>query len=190
MATRYRELQLNAQGLLEQRLAESLGLDKYAAIMKAVRTVDVSADETFQKQFNAFYKVRKSAGWRSNFYGLFERAKNETLLYEDVLRALYESTGTVESSFSSKMLATLDDQCPIIDQYVLRNLGLAITGNGKKSRMESSIQTYYALCDWYDDYLETGEARGNIAWFDSVLPDYAWISDVKKIDYLLWAKRD
>ena len=190
MMNRYRELQLDAKELLEQRLAESLGLDKYAAIMNSVRTVDVSSDETFQRQFNAFYKVRKNAGWRNNFYGLFERAKNETLLYEDVLKELYDSTGFVESSFTSKMLATLDDQCPIIDQYVLKNLGLAITGNGKESRMESTIQTYYALCDWYDDYLETGEARENIAWFDSVLPGYAWISDVKKIDYLLWAKRD
>ena len=88
------------------------------------------------------------------------------------------------------MLATLDDQCPIIDQYVLRNLGFVIAGNGKAARLDSTIQTFYALCDWYDDYLETDEARDNIARFDSILPSYAWLSDVKKIDYLLWAKRD
>ena len=190
MEDRIRQLQLNAQDLLEQRLAESLGLDRYAFIMKSVREVDVSSDETFQRQFNAFYKVRKSAGWRNNYYSLFERAKIEPMLYEDILKRLYDSTGCVESSFASKMLATLDDQCPIIDQYVLKNLGLVITGSGRAARLDSTIQTFYTLCDWYDDYLETEEARNNIAWFDSILPGYAWISDVKKIDYLLWAKRD
>lgn len=190
MAKRNSELHLNAQNLLEQRLAESLGLDKYAFIMKSVREVDVSANEMFQRQFNAFYKVRKSTGWRNNFYGLFERVKNEPIPYEDILKYLYDSTGFVESSFASKMLATLDDQCPIIDQYVLKNLGLAITGTGKAARLENTVQTFYTLCDWYDDYLETKEAKDNIAWFDRILPSYAWISDVKKIDYLLWAKRD
>ncbi len=190
MVNKIKELQLNAQDLLEQRLAESLGLDKYVSIMKSVREVDVSSDEMFQRQYNAFYKVRKSAGWRSNYYGLFERVKNGPVLYEDILKELYDSTGFVESSFASKILATLDDHCPIIDQYVLKNLGLVITGSGKAERLENTVQTFYALCDWYDEYLETKEARDNIAWFDKILPDYAWISDVKKIDYLLWTRRD
>lgn len=31
------------------------------------------------------------------------------------------------------------------------------------------------------------EAAENIKLFDSLLPDYTWISDVKKIDFLLWS---
>jgi len=185
-----RDFQLDAQLLLEQRLAESLGLDRYAGIMKTVQTTDVSKDGEFQRRFNSFYKVRKNAAWRSHYYSVFERAKHETMLYEDILEALYDGTGFVESSFASKLLATLDDGCPIIDQYVLKNTGLQIIGTGKQARLDSTIRTFYDLCDWYDDYLETDEARRNIACFDRILPDYAWISNIKKIDYLLWAKRD
>ena len=130
---RTRELHLNAQELLEQRLAESLGLDRYAGIMKSFQSTDVSTDEAFQKNFNAFYMVRKNAGWRSIYYQLFEKAKHESMAYEDILEALYEKTGMVEASFASKMIATLDDQCPIIDQYVLKNLGLIIAGSGKEA---------------------------------------------------------
>ena len=31
------------------------------------------------------------------------------------------------------------------------------------------------------------EAAENIKLFDSLLPDYMWISDTKKIDFLLWS---
>ena len=31
------------------------------------------------------------------------------------------------------------------------------------------------------------EAAENIKLFDSLLPDYAWVSDTKKIDFLLWS---
>lgn len=31
------------------------------------------------------------------------------------------------------------------------------------------------------------EAAENIKLFDSFLPDYAWVSDTKKIDFLLWS---
>ena len=185
-----REIYLDAKNLLEQRMAESLGLDKYASIMNSVREVDVSSDQDFQRIFNSFYKVRKNAAWRNHYYSVFEHAKYETMLYEDILEALYDGTGFVESSFATKLLATLDDGCPIIDQYVLKNTGLVIIGNGKKARLDSTIRIFYELCDWYDDYLDTKEARENIDWFDRILPNYAWISDVKKIDYLLWAKRD
>ena len=91
---------------------------------------------------------------------------------------------------ASKMIATIDDQCPIIDQYVLKNLGLTIAGTGKEARLHSTIQTYYELCDWYDSYLETQEAGENIACFNRMLPGYAWISDIKKIDYMIWSFRD
>ena len=39
------------------------------------------------------------------------------------------------------------------------------------------------------EYLKTDEALENIAEFDRWLPSYAWITDVKKIDYLRWSKR-
>ena len=42
---------------------------------------------------------------------------------------------------------------------------------------------------WYDDYLTTAEAKTNIAEFDHLLPEYAWVSETKKIDCLLWSKR-
>lgn len=182
-------LQLDAKSLLESRLAESLGLDRYALIMQQARKVNIAIDEEFQHTFNAFYRVRKNAAWRAQYYTFFERAKKENLGYAEILMYLYSATGNIEASFASKMVATINPDSPIIDQYVLQNLGIAITGPGKDMRLKTALSAYSQLTEWYEEYLQKQEAKDNIAAFDKMLPSYAWISDTKKIDYLLWIKR-
>ena len=48
---------------------------------------------------------------------------------------------------------------------------------------------YARIVNWYADYLTTDVARKNIGEIDQLLPEYAWVSDTKKIDCLLWSKR-
>ena len=52
-------------------------------------------------------------------------AKKEHLIYEDVIEEILRTTGMVESSLASKLIATVNDSCPIIDKYVLKNLGMS-----------------------------------------------------------------
>ncbi len=66
---------LDARRLLEDQLARSMGLDKYADIINRAGEKDVSADPAFQHAFNAFYRVRRNAEWRESYYKLFEQAK-------------------------------------------------------------------------------------------------------------------
>ena len=58
---------------------------------------------------------------------------------------------------------------------------------GKK--LQNAVILYDQIVNWYADYLTTDEARENIMEFDRLLPEYAWGSDTKKIDCLLWSKR-
>ena len=181
---------LNASKLLECQLARSMGLDKYADIMKAAEEKNVSIDATFQHAFNAFYRVRRNADWREKYYKLFEKAKKEHYSFADVIRCLYVETGNVEASFSSKMIATIDPEYPIWDQYVLQNLGLELNGKNPWERIENAILIYDQIKMWYNDYLLTEDAQKNIAEFDRWLPSYDWIPAIKKIDYLLWSRRE
>ena len=102
---------------------------------------------------------------------------------------MYIITGNVEASFSSKMLATIDASKPIWDQYVLNNLNLVLTGKNPEDKLRHACILYGELEKWYDDYLKTSEARKNIDIFNHMLPYYNWVSDIKKIDCLLWSKR-
>ncbi len=87
------------------------------------------------------------------------------------------------------MLATIDASKPIWDQYVLQNLGLELTGKSQEEKLQNAVALYDRIVRWYGDYLITAEAKTNIAEFDHLLPEYAWVSDTKKIDCLLWSKR-
>lgn len=176
---------LNAPDIFNKQLAHLMGLDQYAKIMHGDPT-----DQIFQRSFNYYYKVRRNEDWRKKYYDLFSIAKNERWPFEQIITELYEKTGNIECSFSSKMLATIDADKPIWDQYVLKNLGYSLTGKTQVEKLENAVTIYSQIEKWYTSYLETEEARENIKVFDQVLPDYTWVSRTKKIDCLLWGKRD
>ena len=175
---------INAEEILQAQLARSLGLDRYADIMHGD-----PASPVFQRAFNGYYRIRRNEEWRRHYYDLFVNAKSEHYSFDQIITELYRLTGNVEASFSSKMLATIDASKPIWDQYVLQNLGLELTGRTQEEKLHNAVVLYDRIVNWYADYLTTDEARANIEEFDRLLPEYAWVSDTKKIDCLLWSKR-
>ena len=120
----------------------------------------------------------------------FIKARTGRYSFGRIITELYELTGNIEASFSSKMLATIDSSKPIWDQYVLHNLGLKLTGKTADEKLQNTIELYSKIEKWYDNYLSSAEGQRNIEVFDNLLPDYRWINDVKKIDCLLWSKRE
>ena len=175
---------INAKEVLQAQLARGLGLDRYADIM-----IGDPVSPEFQRAFNGYYRIRRNEEWRQHYYDLFVKAKAERFSFEQIISELYRLTRNVEASFSSKMLATIDASKPIWDQYVLQNLGLELTGKSQEEKLQNTVVLYNRIVRWYVDYLTTDEARENIREFDRLLPEYAWVSETKKIDCLLWSKR-
>ena len=178
---------INATKILEEALSRSLGLPRYIEIMAG------NPDKSeFQRMFNGYYKVRRNEDWQKEYYAIFTEAKKnpENYTFERILRKLHEKTRMIEASFSSKMLATIDPSKPIWDQYVLKNLGLQLKGKDAESKLKNAIDLYSKIEDWYNSYLNSSEGKENIKVFDLMLPDYAAISNIKKIDCLLWAHRE
>ena len=113
-------INIDAKKVIETRIAESMGFDKYKQIMEMVRKTDVSSDPDFQRNFNGFYRVRRNVEWRKVYYDLFESVKGSNPSFEYIIRTMYEATGNIEASFSSKMLATINSDMPIWDRYVIQ----------------------------------------------------------------------
>ena len=183
------DIDFDVNKVFQERLASSMGLDKYQYIMEHVQKTDVSSDMDFQRTFNGFYIVRRNEEWRKIYYDYFERVKHEEPTFDNILIYLYEQTGNIEPSFSSKMLATILPNKPIWDHYVVENLGLELTGNTKMEKLENAIKIYAQIEEWYEQFLQTEKAVDCIMEFDRVLPDYTWLSDIKKIDSILWSIR-
>ena len=68
-------LDFDVNKIFQERLASSIGLDKYQLIMSEVHKTDVSKDLQFQKTFNGFYIVRRNTAWRKIYFPCFT-AKN------------------------------------------------------------------------------------------------------------------
>ena len=182
-------ISIDAKEVLEKRLASSMGLDKYSRIMRDFNKVNVSSDKDFQREFNGFYIVRRNAEWRNIYYDLFEKMKTEEAIFSKIITHLFEKTGNIEASFSSKMLATIYPDRPIWDQYVIRNLNLKLTGKSKQETLNNAIKLYSDIENWYHNFLLTDDAKECIAVFNSALPKYNWVSDLKKVDFFLWSIR-
>ena len=144
---------INTNTIIENLISQTFALDKYKKIIESVKQVNVSTDMEFQKTFNHFYKVRRNEQWRKAYYDLFEECKNNSdLKFEDIITNLYKNTNQIEASFSSKLLATINPNMPIWDQYVLLNLNLQLIGKTKDERLINAISLYSDIIKWYKDF--------------------------------------
>lgn len=182
-------INFDVEKVFQERLAASMGLDKYRYIMQQVHKTNVSVDENFQRTFNHFYRVRRDESWRKIYYEYFENMKFTIPSFEKIITHIYEKTGNIEPSFSSKMLATIMPEKPIWDRYVLQNLNLELNGATKQERLANAIMLYSYIEKWYADFLQTNKALECANVFDNMLPDYKWLSGIKKIDFVLWSIR-
>ena len=175
-------------------LETTLGLKTYLYLINEVKNGNIATDD-FKRKYNAYYRVRqRSDEWYKKYYDLMFKQKTNELTIEEIINEL-SSFGTIEASFASKLIATIDTQKPIWDQYVLKNLGYynewrSYENKSKEERIKKAVEIYKKIEKWYDVFLKSREGKKCILEFDRVLPKYSTsISDVKKIDFLLVNKR-
>ena len=171
-------------------------MERYAEIIHAVPQTDVSEDTEFQRKYTAFFRLRRGSKWRHAYFELFEECKRKynnvgkknRPTFESVLRALYKRTGQVEASFTSKMLAAIDPTKPIWDSVVLSQLRIEPMKSTKADRrLNFTVCSYRGIEFWYEDCFRYGMADEPIAAFNRAFPQYIKFSDVKKLDFMIWA---
>ena len=67
----------------------------------------------YQRNYNRFYRVRRGAEWQSVYYEILLREYGNKPSFAQVITEMYERTGNIEPSFSSKLVATLDTDKPV-----------------------------------------------------------------------------
>lgn len=165
------------------------GLLKYVQIMNRLHETDVSNDIEFQRLFNGYYRIRqRTPEFYHQYYKFLERNKTNYVSFELVLNHFYDNFNRLEPSFSSKMVATINPNFPVWDEYALRNLGLKKPAYGTKNRIDRMISVYNDIVKWYVDFLQSNEASYIIKLFDSKFKNNN-LTDTKKIDLILWQLR-
>ena len=179
----------NIEILKDSQIIKKLNIERYAYIITYLPKTNISENPEFQKVYNYFFKVRRNEQWRKVYFDIMERAKTNELSFRDIITEIYKKTGRIEASFSSKLLASINPTKPIWDHFVLKNLNIKPTGKTPVERIENACQIYNVLVKWYDEFIKTDEGKKYILEFDKYLPNYAWISNIKKLDFLIWSTR-
>ena len=164
------------------------GLARYEWLQQQVATTDTSTDLDFQRAFNGFYRVRRNAGWRGEFYAVLELEKAAPRGFEWVFDELLTRLGRYEASFASKLAATVDTDLPVVDAIVLSNLGLRLPYGGARRRKERIFAVYRSIVAWYQKALGSHAGKCAVALFDAAYPENR-IGDLKKLDLIVWQIR-
>ncbi len=166
------------------------GIGQYLAIMELFPNVDVSTDCDFQRQFNAFYRIRqRSREWYEEYYSYMERNKEADILFEDALDYLHRTLGRYEPSFSSKLAATINPDQPVWDSFVLQNTGQRAPSYTANNRIETAKEVFQNIRQWYEDRMQSKEGQLIITTFNRLVAEHEQITDLKKIDFVLWQTR-
>ena len=191
---------VNPKEAMIQSLHDACSFNSYKKTLEL--TTDLSADVNYQKNFTNYYRVRRDHGWLQEFYKFFEENKNnKEITFEKIIRHLSNvehnvkqtkknPTGkakTVEASFASKMLATINPNHPIWDGQVLRALKIEVDGAlSHEDKIKECIEVYQKIEKEIATFIATDEGQQCIALFDKVFPSCKCFSDYKKIDFYLW----
>lgn len=163
-----------------------IGIERYRFIMEKVQRVDVSLDEGFQKTYENFYTLgRYPKEFRRDYFVYMERVKEIKPSFEETL-SYFLKYGTLEVSFSSKLVHTLDSEQPIWDKNVTdRHFGYKIPAYGTKDREKKILDRYKRYKRDFLKYVASDDGKTIIRAFDEAFPETGF-TDLKKVDFVLW----
>lgn len=183
-----------------QSLHDACSFNSYKKTLDLTKNISIDAD--FQKNFTNYYRVRRDANWLQQFYNFFENNKNnKKITFEEILRYLSNvehkvkqtakhpngKAKTVEASFASKMLVTINPNHPIWDSQVLRYLNIKINDAlNHDDKIEECVKIYQEIEKEIDAFRITAKGKRCLELFDKAFPSCQNFSDFKKIDFYLW----
>ena len=185
-------IEIKKAEIIIKRPALAQGVKKYLLIMEKLRKTDVAKDMDFQNTYRDFYQMRRfySDDFCRHYFKLMENLKyTKDMNFKMALERIKNIQGSYEVSFSSKMAHTINPLNPIWDKIVTKeHFGINSPYPKAKNREKASCDKYDAYVDKFYDYMATKEGMALIHIFDLEFPE-SGISDVKKIDFILWQDR-
>ena len=187
----------------KQKMEMQIGLLQYDYIQ--TRFTSGVDDEDFRDVFTNFYlssqgRMRLPENRNPFFEKMFDCDSNQDLI--QLVEYLYDhlAVDMYEFSFATKLLHTVNTQSPIYDSKVFKYLkkeervdfwDIQVPkkdryGN-EVSKLEKISHNWEMLNDWYSSFLPSARGISWINWFDANFPLYAHISNIKKIDFIIFS---
>ena len=172
---------------------EQESIDVYIFLHREAQKGDVAQDNVFQFVFRSFYRL-DSAGLgpkiKKKYFRLLGKKCQDLKI---ILEKLHEiktlrNLNTVQFSFATKLLHTLDPRNPIYDSKVALATHIHTGGNTPESRIQSCMEKYEELRQIHATLLKNVGIQRVISRFRNKFKVSSQvIPNVKIVDFLLWS---
>ncbi len=181
---------MDRQSVVDALNRAQKGVEQYLEIMALFPRVDVSIDRDFQRKYNAFYRLRqRRPDFYEAYYRFMQEQKGKAVDFSRTLEYLHSRLNRYEPSFSSKLVATHNPDSPIWDVFVLKNTGVLPPRTYEPNRMAKIVDAYNGIVRWYAAFMHGTDGKQIISIFDAMVPRASEVTNLKKIDFVLWQLR-
>lgn len=167
-------------------------VDKYPSIMRMYQEGGCLND-TFQREYKIFYRLNTAGLSDEQKQRYFELLSNKVDRLETILDELYKmptrkNLHSIQFSFATKLLHTLDADQPIYDSNVGKMFNLKVAGSNKEQKIRSRLEIYNFLKNAYRSLLSDSRIMSLISEFREEFGyDEDDMSDTKVLDFIIWA---
>ncbi len=153
---------------------------------------NVRRDGDFQREYKYFWGMNRAGLTEKIFDKYFDLLTERERNLGKILLIIYniprrDGNRSIQFSFTTKMLHTIDNNLPIYDSLVGKAFNLRISGNGKE-RIKSCCENYIILKDYCSFLLKEKNLMAVVGEFrKGCCVNKKDISDIKIIDFFVWA---
>ena len=192
MAELVEEIKKRKEEILDNIDRESI--DVYIFLRDEFKKSNILDNHVFQFVFRSFYRLDNAGLSDKQKKCFFELLARNRIDLSTVLSELYDiptlrGKNTIQYSFATKLLHTVDNNTPIFDRFIMMTLKTGnIKGKTKQEKIESRIENYNTLQEKFYDLIEKKEIKEIISQFrERFSIDKTKISDTKVLDFILWS---
>lgn len=177
--------------ILKKRISD---VNLYFDIQKSYNTN--SLDALFEKKFKQFYRMNTAGLTQKHFEVYFEFLRNKEKNLKTILKKLYNiktlsGRNSLQFSFATKLLHTLDTSLPIYDKHVGLFFSIPTPNDTTLSladRLEKRFEMFNKLSKDFANLLSDKQIYSKVK---NCRKEFDWsgamISDAKVLDFMLWA---
>jgi len=185
-----------------EQAAEKLDSDSVPVYLflaeRFANSSDISSDHVFQFLFRSYYRLDNAGltdDFKKEYFRLLQNHRHEQV--PDLrqicrtLRAYKTKRGkqSLQFSFATKILATIDQDQPLYDRFVASVFGFSppLHKLAFEERLEKHLQFYEALKETSRWLREQPELKDVDALFAKREKQWHLVGRCKQIDFILWA---
>lgn len=171
-------------------------IEVYGFLQKEFSKGDVINNPLFQFVYRSYYRLDNaglSSEFKAEYFNIMEENRNlEHIDIEDIVKRLYEikrlkGDNSVQFSFATKLIHTIDVNYPIYDSEVARVFGFPTSYyiKDKDRKLERFIKWHNYIKKTYHEIISDHLLEKTMQLFDTKYLKND-LSNVMKIDFIFW----